>query len=94
MKTTDKITFIDGLFEVEEAKQILTSIFSTKIQFHEMKNYSSMERTGKMDDVAQKRIPELKTNFKNIEAKIEEAKANNKMLVIRSSIDISLQDEL
>ena len=47
MKKNETFNLIDGVFSVDEAREILMNIFSTKIQFHEMKNLSSEERFEK-----------------------------------------------
>lgn len=93
MKNKKKLTFIEGDFTCEEAKEILTNIFSSKINFHTMKNWSSQERLGKDDEIAQKRIPALKNEMKKIEGILSEAKAKNKKLVVSSDIKISLLED-
>lgn len=93
MKNKKKLTFIEGDFTYDEAKEILTNIFSSKINFHTMKNWSSQERFGKDDEIAQKRIPALKNEMKKIEGILSEAKAKNKKLVVSSDIKISLLEE-
>lgn len=93
MKNKKKLTFIEGDFTYDEAKEILTNIFSSKINFHTMKNWSSQERFGKDDEIAQKRIPALKNEMKKIEGILSEAKAKNKKLVVSSDIKISLLED-
>jgi len=60
MNKREKLTLIEGKFTGEETKEILTSIFSSKINFHNLKNWSSNERYGKDDEIAIKRISVLK----------------------------------
>lgn len=91
MNKIEKLTLIEGDFAVSEAKEILNSIFSSKINFHNIKNWSAQERFGKDDAIAQKRIPALRTEMKKLEKILAEAKANNKKLVISSEIRISLE---
>lgn len=91
MNKIEELTLIEGGFSVSEAKEILNSIFSSKINFHNIKNWSSQERFGKDDAIAQKRIPALKNEMKKLEEILAEAKANNKKLVISSEIRISLE---
>ena len=93
MKNKKKITFIEGYFTYDEANEILNNIFSSKINFHTMKNWSSQERFGKDDEIAQKRIPALKNEMKKIEEILSEAKAKNKKLVVSSDIKISLLED-
>ena len=92
MNKIEKINLIEGTFSNEEAKEILVNIFSTKINYHEMKNFSSYERFGKYDKTAKKRIPELKKELEKISKIISEAKLHNKNLIINSEITIALSD--
>jgi len=92
MNKIEKINLIEGTFSNEEAKEILVNIFSTKINYHEMKNFSSHERFGKYDETAKKRIPELKKELEKISKIISEAKLHNKNLIIKSEITIALSD--
>ncbi len=92
MKNNESLTLIEGKFLNEEASEILTNIFMTKIRFHEAKNFSSQIRFGKDDAIAQERIPHLKEEFKKLQEILSVAKAENKKLVISSEINISLSD--
>ena len=92
MKDIEKLTLIDGVFSTEEANEILMSIFTSKINFHNIKNWSSNERFGKDDESAQRRIPALKNEIENLQIILSKAKANNKKLVVTSEINIALSD--
>lgn len=91
--TTNQLNFIEGQFTAEEANEILTTIFTTKIKFHELKNFSSQIRNGQANDFAQKRILFLNEELKKIQAIVDEANTLNKKLIIKSDIHISLEDE-
>jgi hypothetical protein len=91
MNKIKKLKLIEGDFSCNEAKEILTSMFNSKINFHNIQNWSSQERFGKDDETAQKKIPLLRNEIKKLEEIISEAKANNKRLVINSEITISLK---
>ncbi|TRX22239.1 hypothetical protein FNW25_03950 [Flavobacterium franklandianum] len=93
MNKTEKLTLIEGDFSFDEAKEILTSMFSSKINFHNIQNWSSQERFGKDDEIAQKRIPALRNEMKKLEEILSEAKAQNKKLVVSSEINISLLED-
>ena len=92
MNKIEKLKLIEGEFSFNEAREILTSMFNSKINFHNIQNWSSQERYGKDDETAQKKIPALRNEIKKLEEIISEAKANNKRLVINSEITISLKD--
>ncbi len=93
MKNTETLTIIDGEFTNEEAKEVLLNMFSSKINFHNMKNWSSQERFGKDDLIAQNRIPALNNEVKKLELILTESKAKNLKLVISSEIKISFVEE-
>lgn len=93
MTKTEKLTLIEGIFLAEEAREILINIFSTKINFHELKNFSSLEKHGKADKTAQKRIPELKREMEKLYEILSEAKATNKKIIVSSEIKISLLND-
>ena len=90
MKKTETLTIIDDNFTFDEAKDILMNMFTSKINFHNIKNWSSQERFGKNDPIAQKTIPSLRTELIKLEEILLEAKAENKKLVVNSAINISL----
>jgi hypothetical protein len=94
MKNTENLVLIDGIFSHGEAKEILLNIFSSKINFHNIKNWSSHERFGKDDEIAQKRIPVLKSEMQKLQEILLVAKVNNKKLVVHSEVNITLSDDL
>lgn len=93
MNKIEKLTLIEGKFSFDEAKEILMTMFSSKINFHNIQNWSSQERFGKDDEVAQKRIPVLRNEMKILEEILLEAKAQNKKLAVNSEINISLLED-
>lgn len=92
MNKIEKLTLIEGVFLSEEAKDILMNIFSSKITFHHLKNFSSKELYGKEDETAQKRIPELKKELVKLQSILAEAKEQNAKLSIHSEIIITFAD--
>jgi len=92
MNKTTSLTLIEGDFSDDEAREILINIFSSKINFHNIKNWSSQERYGKDDEIAQARIPALKIEIEKLKEILLEAKAQNKRLQVSSQINISLLD--
>ena len=84
---------IEGTFSDQEAKDILKNFFKSKIHFHEMRNFSSEERFGHKDDMAVKRIPELKQASKDILEIVQQAKLGNKRLLINANVKISIVEE-
>ena len=68
-----KFKLIKGEFLPKDSREIMQNVFSGKIQFHNMKNFSSQERYGKDDKIAVKRIPQLKKSLGKIIKMIEAA---------------------
>lgn len=92
MKKTEKLTIINGDFTSDEAKEVLMDLFRSKINFHNIKNWSSQERFGKDDLIAQERIPALTNEMQKLEEILIEAKSKNKRIVVNSDIFISLEE--
>jgi hypothetical protein len=90
MKETNLFKLISGDFSPEEANEILTHHFTTKIKFHQAKNFSSIERFGSNDKTALKRIPELSDSLVIIQQLIKNAEKNNDKITIQSEVSISI----
>jgi hypothetical protein len=88
MDKNQNLTLIDGEFAPTDAKEILKNVFWSKMQFHEMRNFSLKERLGKEDQNAVNRIVELKKSLEKILAIVSEAEANNETLSIQAEICI------
>ncbi len=82
------LNLITGSFAPEEAQDILLSLFLDKIRFHQMRDFSSLERFGHQDQMAVQRIAELKKSIQQLNAIIKEAKEKNQQLEIQSQIAI------
>ena len=88
----EKFKLIDGRFSTEEAKEILTNVFSEKINFHLMKNFSSQERFGKDDENAANRIHQLKEELDRLKELLSNNNSEDKTLTIHSEINISFSE--
>jgi hypothetical protein len=93
MKQEETVVLIKGEFTAEQAKEILTNVFSTKIHFHQMKNFSSLERFSKEDEIAISRLPELKRELKRTLAFLETSEFAGKNIQVHSEIKISIINE-
>lgn len=94
MKKNETLTIMDDYFTHDEAKEIIMNMFSSKLNFHNIKNWSSQERFGKNDAIAQEKIPELRNEMKRLEEILTEAKTKNKKLVVSSAINIELLESV
>lgn len=55
-KEKGQYDFIKGDFSAEDAQEIISSLFTKKISFHELKSFSSQIRFGKADQDSLDRI--------------------------------------
>ncbi len=89
-KKTEILKLIDGSFSPEESKEILMSVFLSKLQFHKVKNFNSQETSGKSDIVASKRINEIRKSIDKLLKLIASAEKRNSKLEIKSEVFIRL----
>lgn len=94
MKNTETLVPIDGIFSHEEAKEILINLFKSKINFHQMKNWSSHERFGMDDETSQKRIPVLKVEMEKLNQILLYAENTRQKLKVQSAIHISFVENV
>ncbi len=92
MPNNNQLKLIEGVFLQHDAKEILMKIFLDKINHHKIKNWSSQERFGKDDEIAQARIPELKAEMLKLQEILSEAKAEDKKLEVHAIVNIKLID--
>ncbi len=90
MQKEEKHPIIKGEFLPSEAKSILMNILNNKIKFHEMRNFSSVERYGKADDNAVKSIARLENISVEVEKILADAEASNKRLSILAELNIQI----
>lgn len=92
MKDLQKLVLIDGSFSPQDSREILMSVFKSKIQFHNNKNFSSQERFGHDDEVAVERIPQLIESIEKLIEILQEAEKEGKTLVIKSNVEIAFSE--
>lgn len=92
MQTLEKHPIIRGEFKPADAKLILLNILNNKIKFHEMRNFSSVERYGKVDEHAESSISRLKYIQKSVEKIIHDAEMEGKNLSINAELNIQIVD--
>ncbi|MGJ3236059.1 hypothetical protein [Marivirga sp.] len=81
---------VRGEYSAVEAKEIVSNLISQKINFHNLRDFSSLERYGKRDENSLKRIEELKESRKSMLEIIDMAKEEGKTVKINSNITIEL----
>jgi hypothetical protein len=89
MNNNEKLTLLKGTFAHEDASEILLNLYDSNIKYLKLKNYGSLVRFEKNDDKAKKTLEELQGSLEKLREIIEDAKQNNKSLIISSEIKIS-----
>jgi hypothetical protein len=87
---TKKFTFIESTLSAEQAQEMLMEVYAAKITFHQMRNFSHIERFGKTDRTALRRINALKKDMATLKKTITTAAQKNKLISITSDIQITI----
>lgn len=85
----EHFTLINGVFSAIEATELLLNLFSTKIQFHETRNLSSLERFGVQLEDEKTRVKELRQTKDDLQRFLAEAVNNQIELSIIAKIEVS-----
>jgi hypothetical protein len=91
MDKNQTITLIKGEFSPNETAEILFSLINEKIRFHDLQIFGSMVRKDGNPEPHAKRLEELNHAKKIIQNIIEQAKINNEVIVINSTIKLELK---
>lgn len=91
MKKTETIELITGTFTPDEARKILLELLDSKINFHNLKNWSSNERFGKPDAYSEQRLKYLRESRKKVETLVSRSISEEKNMIINSSIEINIE---
>lgn len=91
MATEKKLKLVDGTFSAKDSKEILLNIFSSKIKFHQLKNFSSQELNGIDDKIAMKRIPQLKKCVDTIQKTLAIAEKKGKKVILKSEVFLTIE---
>ena len=67
MKVLNDFKLVDGVYNLQEVKEIVLTLLDDKIKFHQLKDFSDSERLGKTDDShSKKRLKDLKNGKSNL----------------------------
>lgn len=93
MSDTKTFKLVDGIFNSEDAQDVLCHLLDKKINFHLCKILSSFEKSGEEDPYSKKRVEELKATKEALLETLELAKLTGKNLEVKSEIRIDLSTE-
>mgnify|MGYP003522599542 FL=1 len=91
MKQNQSFTLIDGLFSVEDAKDILLMLFNYKIDYHNREDFSNHIRFNKDLAHSQLRITELMNSRDKIMEMLEHKDLKSAKLIINSTITVRIE---
>lgn len=91
MKKTQTIELLKGTFSPLDAQEILLQLLDSKINFHNLKNWSSRERLGKPDAFSEQRLNDLKESRKKVQMLVSESIKEEKNITLNSSIEINIE---
>jgi hypothetical protein len=86
----NEFKLVNGVFSAEEAKTVLMTLITNKINFHSLNSFSDYVRFNEDIDKSKKRISELTTTREEILKLMEEAEKKGMKLNIKSNISIEL----
>ena len=90
MTSSEQHKLIDGIFNAEDAKEILCHLINKKINFHNCRILSLHERFGIKDEYAQKRIKELEATKREMLNTIDQAAKSGMHLEVFSTVQLNL----
>lgn len=86
------LQLISGTFTPEDALEVLSDMIRSKINYHNLKNYTSIIRHDEEDQASIQRIKELSEMKEEISCQIKTASLLNKKIRIYSSVNIEFED--
>jgi hypothetical protein len=81
---------IEGTFDAHDAAEVLLSVLSDKINFHEVQILSCQERNSDGGEYSKKRFNELLQVREEITAMVQDARDKGLRLDIESTVNINL----
>ena len=87
-----EVKFITGEFSQEDARELLLSIISKKIQFHSVDSLSRWEKNANEDSCAKNRFEELQSARAQVLQLLTSQSTKDKKIKINSIIEIEVLD--
>ena len=81
---------IKGDFLPKDGLEVCNHLILKKINFHEVRSFSSLIKSGSADQSSLKRIEELKQDKEAIKSLVRQAQEQGKTLRIKATISIEL----
>jgi|AntRauMFilla1563_2_1112583.scaffolds.fasta_scaffold04205_4 hypothetical protein len=90
MENVTNVKLVKGEFSPNEAKEVLFSLITSKIRFHQLEVFSNSERNIGDIDYSEKRITELENSKIRMASIIEDATKKGKKIKINGTIEIEI----
>jgi hypothetical protein len=94
MKQNNLLTLIQGEFTPNETAEILFSLINEKIRFHDLQILGLKERNIDNALLHTKRLEELIATKKIIQDIVTEARNNQDLIVVNSTIELQLKKNI
>lgn len=91
MKNNTEFKLIDGVFSLEDADRVLTTLINYKIDYHNREDFSNHIRFNKDIEHSKKRIQELTETKDQIKNIINNSKLEDPKFIIKGNITIELE---
>jgi len=91
MKNNTEFKLIDGVFSLEDADRVLTTLINYKIDYHNREDFSNHIRFNKDIENSKKRIQELTETKDQIKNIINNSKLGDPKFIIKGNITIELE---
>jgi hypothetical protein len=91
MKNNTEFKLIDGVFSLEDADRVLTTLINYKIDYHNREDFSNHIRFNKDIEHSKKRIQELTETKDQIKSIIKNSKLGDPKFIIKGNITIELE---
>lgn len=91
MKNNTEFKLIDGVFALEDADRVLTTLINYKIDYHNREDFSNHIRFNKDIEHSKKRIQELTETKDQIKNIINNSKLGDPKFIIKGNITIELE---
>lgn len=90
---THKFSLVEGIFDAEDAKEILLTLLNNKIKYHNERMFSHEERFNKPCDFSIKRKKELQQTYEAVRDLLNQYKEEGKEVSIHSDICITVKND-
>ena len=93
MESVQTLNLISGTLAPNEAKEILLEMIKSKINFHNLRNFSSEIRYNRPDLQSKRRIEELTEAKEILLDMISDAKRDSKKIKIEAELLVTFEEE-